>query len=328
MRKFGGNSASIDFMTLRTKVIRRRVTLFLLFLLVSAVSHVLTGCGDRQAPPLPPDKAAERDSVVALIAGLDTTGIRSAFDRLSELGYTRYIRTEQFNDQDALVAFTEHIVRVRREGGEPVARIQQADSGGSFDFGFFRRFVSANLDSVDPVDLVPHVIPEDPDYLNPRRQDSYLFSLRGDTLLWNRRARIIEVRARPGYADGLSIRRARYYVEPETDRLLAMGLERIDLALLFREESSFFVHVHPARVGDEGGAASSGGDVGAASSDGEASARDAAGLAPATERPLLPWNTRFETTIRTPFRDEYTVRTVSTFRDFVRPPGSGTGGAR
>lgn len=238
---------------------------------------------------------------MAMIEHLDTTGIRTAFGRLEHLGYTRYIRTEQFSKDDALVAFTEHAVSIDRTGSGPTALIQQADSGGAFDFGFFKRFVSANLETVDPVDLVPHVIPEDPDYLNPRLQDSYTFSVRGDTMLWNRTARIIEVRARPVLADGLSIRRARYYVEPGTDRLLAMGLERIDLAMLFREESSFFVHVHPVRIGEAG----TGGD----------------GAAPITERPLLPWNTRFETTIRTPFRDEYTVRTVSTFRDFV--PGAG-----
>lgn len=274
-------------MTLRTNPIHRRGPLFLLFLLVSGLSAVLAACGGREAPPLSPADAAARDSVVTILAGLDTTGIRSAFDRLEDLDYTRYIRTEQFDEEDYLVAYTEHVVRVGRDSdGEQAVEIQQADSGGAFDFGFFKRFVSANLESVDPVDLVPHVIPDDPDYLNPRMQDSYLFSERGDTLLWNRTARIIEVRARPGYADGLSIRRARYYIEPETDRLLAMGLERIDLALLFREESSFFVHVHPVSV--------------------------------AGERPLLPWNTRFESTIRTPFRDAYTVRTVSTFRDFER----------
>ncbi|NNF03144.1 MAG: hypothetical protein HKN17_01655 [Rhodothermales bacterium] len=242
---------------------------------------------------------------MAIIAGIDTTGIRSAFGRLGNLDYTRYIRTEQFNEEDVLVAFTEHVVRVDRTGDGSEIQVQQADSGGAFDFGFFKRFVSSNLESIDHVDLVPHVIPEDPDYLNPRRSDSYLFSVRGDTMLWNRTARIIEVRARPGYADGLSIRRARYYVEPETDRLLAMGLDRIDLAMLFREESSFFVHVHPVRF--ETAAPGAGGS--------------ASGVVPAARRPLLPWNTRFETTIRTPFRDAYTVRTVSTFRDFVPAGG-------
>lgn len=247
---------------------------------------VLTGCGGDAMSTLGPTERAERDALVEAIRTARHDAIEGAFGRLDDYAYRRYIRTEQFDDEDFLLAFREHVADFRLEAGERRVMVQQADSGGAFEFGFFKGFVSENVDTTDPVNLVPFVLPEQPGYLDPRHIDKYAFRELADTLLWDRQARVIEARARPDYGDGLNVRRVRHFIDRGTGEIVAMSLERIDLALLFREESSFYVHVRPLP--------------------------DGAGL---------PYNTRFESRIRTPFRGPYRVRTVSTYTDFVTEDG-------
>lgn len=247
---------------------------------------LLVGCGGNAMSNLGPEALAERDALVDAIRNAKKEALQGAFGRLDSYSYTRYIRTEQFDDEDYLLAYTEHVAGVRQLDGERLVDVQQADSGGAFEFGFFKGFVSENVDTTDPVDMVPYVLPEDPGYLDPRHIDKYIFRELSDTLLWDRQARVIEARARPDLGDGLNVRRVRHYIDRGTDEIVAMSLERIDLALLFREESSFYVHVRPLNDGSG-----------------------------------LPYNTRFESRIRTPFRGSYRVRTVSTYTDFVSADG-------
>ncbi len=250
---------------------------------------LLAACGGRQVTPLGPDERAERDALVEDIRAADTQELVNAFGLLSRSEYTRYIRTEQYDEQDFLIAYTEHIAEVRMVDGERQVFVQQADSGGSFDYGFFRRFQSENVATTDPLNLVPFVLPDEPVYLDARNMDRYAFRELPDTLLWNRQAQVVEARARPDLADGLNVRRARHYMDRGTRKLVAMYIERVDLALLFREESSFYVDI--TLLADGTGA--------------------------------VPNNTRFESRIRTPFRGAYRVRTVSTYTD-VRLSGVAT----
>lgn len=245
------------------------------FLLVSA-----TGCNKRDISPAGPIERAERDSVISMINQVQQDAIRSAFTRLDNYSYNRYLRTEQFDVDDFMVAFTEHNIAVNATQDGPVSVVALADSGGAFDFGFFKRFVSENVSDPDPVDLVPFVLDDDPSYLNPKNIDKYTFLVKGDTLMWDREAQIIEVRAKADVADGLNIRKVRYYYEKGSKQLVAMYLERIDLGLLFREESTFYVHILPVSSGE-----------------------------------MVPYNTRFETAIKTPFKSSYRIRTVSTYTD-------------
>ena len=262
---------------------RRRQSV-LIAILLGTFLIVATGCKRQDFSPVGPIEAAERDSVVAMLGQLSQEGIRNAFPKLDEYSYRRYLRTEQYDDEDFMVAFTEHsiIVNAGQDGRSSV--VTQADSGGTFDFGFFKRFVSENVENVDPVDLIPFILEDDPMYLQPKNLDKYSFTIAGDTLMWDREALIIEVRAKAELADGLNIRKVRHYVDRATNQLVAMYLERIDLGMLFREESTFYVHIRPVSGGD-----------------------------------LVPYNTRFETMIRTPFKTSWRIRTVSTYTDHVRP---------
>ena len=94
----------------------------------------------------------------------------------------------------------------------------------------------------------------------------------------DRTAEVIEVRARPVEGDGKNIRRAYYFFEQDSNELIAFQLERIDLALFFREESLFFVHLQQTPDGAQ-----------------------------------VPYNTRFETRIIMPFKPPQWFRTVSTY---------------
>ncbi|NQV71582.1 hypothetical protein HQ496_00565 [bacterium] len=241
-----------------------------------------TGCNRREISPAGPIERVERDSVISLLNQVQQDAIRSAFSRLENYSYNRYLRTEQFDVDDFIIAFTEHNIAVTPTPDGPEQVIAVADSGGAFDFGFFKRFVSENVSDPDPVDLVPFVLEDNPSYLSPKNVDKYTFRIAGDTLMWDREAQIIEVRAKPDAADGLNIRKVRYYYEKNSKELVAMYLERIDLGLLFREESTFYVHILPVSSGE-----------------------------------MVPYNTRFETSIKTPFKSSYRIRTVSTYTDHI-----------
>jgi hypothetical protein len=247
-------------------------------LTVFAVLHGLSGCGGQNAPELSPEALEERGAVMEAMEHAEKSDFLTAFESLSSYAFNRYIRTEQYDAEDYIIAYDEHLLRTEGEDERRVVHVERTDSAGAFDFGFFSRFVSENVESADPVDLIPYVLPEDRAYDDPRSMDKYRFRFLADTLLWDRQARVIEIRARPELADGLNVRLVRQYVDIETGKLVGVYLERIDLALLFREESAFYVDLRPG-PGDE----------------------------------FLPYNTRFETRIRMPFRQAYKIRTVSTF---------------
>ncbi len=226
--------------------------------------------------------STERDSLFSFLVAVDRETFDKAFGRLDERDFTRYTRTEQFDDEEYLVAFEE---QVTRHQGSPSNRrfvTLERDSAGAFDFGYFSRFVSQTVATYDPTNLAQYIIPDDPAYLSARNQDAYHYRALPDTVMWDMTARVIEVRARPEEGDGQNIRRVRLYVDKGTNRLIAIYLERIDLAMWYREESQFYVHVRPAPNGS-----------------------------------WIPYNTRFETKIGVPFRPTQRFRTVSTYYDYA-----------
>ncbi|MEX0746403.1 MAG: hypothetical protein WD275_00290 [Rhodothermales bacterium] len=220
----------------------------------------------------------ERDSLFTFLESIDQETFTRAFSRLSDRSYTRYTRTEQFDEEDYLIAFEERVLR----HGEGKVDLVEHDSAGTFDYGYFSRFVSETGDTYDPTDLARHIVPDDPAYMSARNREAYVYRSLSDTLMWDMVARVIEVRARPEEGDGQNIRRVRLYIERGSNKLIAMYVERIDLALWFREESRFYVHVRPTSAGE-----------------------------------WVPYNTRFETLIRVPFRSAQRFRTVSTYFSFA-----------
>ena len=259
--------------------IRHNGVVFILFLFLVGVAA--SACRGRANIEISEEELALREEVLASIDHADPSDFLNSFDQVSSYEFDRYIRTEQYDDDDFLIAFDEYLVRLEGKSGQRTTHIERADSAGEFDFGFFNRFVSENVDSADPVDLIPYVLPDDLGYQDPRNVDKYLFRFRPDTLLWDRQAHVIEIKAKPDLADGLNVRLVRQFIDVESNKLVGVYLERVDLALLFREESEFYVDLKPGP-----------GEV------------------------FLPYNTRFQTKIGTPFRGTYKIRTVSTFSDY------------
>ena len=72
-----------------------------------------------------------RDSVLVTIESVITDPFMNAFENLKQYDYTRYIRTEQFDDNDFMIAFTERSVRY--EGLSPQRRftVLSSDSSGA-----------------------------------------------------------------------------------------------------------------------------------------------------------------------------------------------------
>lgn len=251
-----------------------------------------SGCGSEAPPPGEPvyatyknpsyQDSAERDSVLAAFASVDTEPIRRAFQQLALAEFTRYFRTEQLDKTEYLVAFRERTVRHSGLPGSRRFDLVEEDSSGAFEFGFFEQFVSANVETQDPRDLSEYLLPADPPYLMPRNYEAYFYRIKPDSMMGDGLARVFEIRARPEAGDGKNIRRVRWYVDTGSNALVAIRLERIDLALFFREESRFFVHIQ------------------------------------ATDAGWVPRTTRFESLIVMPFRPPQLFRTVAAYSD-VQP---------
>lgn len=219
-----------------------------------------------------------QDSIFALLAMIDQEAFRSSFERLDEKTFTRYTRTEQFDDEGVLLAFDERVIR--HSGPSTMRRFDliDRDSAGVFDYGYLRPFISDFEPSRDPMDFARRIVPDDPAYMSSRNRDAYAYGLLPDTLMGDVDARVIEIRARPQVGDSQNVRYVRLYMDRNSRRLIAMYLERIDRAMWYREESIFYVHVRRM-----------------------------------PNASWVPYNTRFETRITVPFRPAQRFRTASTY---------------
>jgi hypothetical protein len=267
-----------------------RTLLYALFALGCLL--LLFGCG-RQGASIPGQafyavsanpylqNSAERDSIFSVLRTINQEHFRYAFDRLATRNFTRYTRIEQFDRDDYLIAYDEHVVRHGTSGGARTFEVLDVDSAGDFDYGYFSRFVSETIPMQDPPNLAAYILPDEPAYLSERNRDAYLYRFLADTLMWDVVAQVVEIRAKPKDGDGQNVRRVRFYIDRSSKALIGMHMERIDLAMFFREESRFYVHIRRSPDGS-----------------------------------WVPYNTRFETRIRVPFRPAQLFRTVSTYFRF------------
>lgn len=197
------------------------------------------GCADRNAPLLTPQESAAADSVTALLERIDETALRSAFRDVSARPHTQRIRTGQFDEDGTLLASRDREVRHDAEG----TRAIRSESSGTFDFGYLRRFVSADdLEAgLVAADLPEYIVPEDPPYAVARNREAWRYEFAPDSMLSDRSVRVIRITARPGFDVSRSIRRVRLYLDRTSDRLVGIYIERVHAALWFREESAFFL---------------------------------------------------------------------------------------
>jgi len=224
---------------------------------------------------------AEQDSTFSYVSTLDREAFQEAFRQLDEKNFTRYSRTEQFDQDDFLLAFDEQVVRHSGPRSRRTFERMAHDSAGTFDYGYLSRFVPGAVEIREPMDFSRRIVPTDPAYLSARNRDSFEYTPLPDTLMGDVTARVVEIRARPEVGDGQNLRRTRLFVDRASDNLIAIYIERVDLAMWYREESLFYLHIRQAPDGS-----------------------------------WLPYTTRFETRVVIPFRPVQRFRTVSAYFEY------------
>ena len=194
------------------------------------------------APPSP-TAAAPADSIFALLRDADPATLEEAFTRLqTRTPYTVLTTTEQIGEDGAPVASHSVTLRVTPRGTEVLA----TDSSGAFEFGGFERFADRrNGGGANPASLV---LPTDPAYLDPQGREAFSFEAIGDTLIGDRRVRIVAVRARPGEGDDQPLRAARLYLDA-AGAIVGAHVERRQESVLFGETSARTLFLRPSPGG-------------------------------------------------------------------------------
>jgi hypothetical protein len=209
------------------------------FPLMMALIALATGCGrsapsDAYDPAVDPGGQAEAQRI---LREMDRTAIEQAFDRLGAYSYTRIVESVQLGENGREVARLHQIVRVTSLHGERRSEVLRRDQEGSFDFGVFSRFTDEMPDPGEPPELMPHILADEPAYLQPRNYESYRYRIEADTLIGERAVRVIEVHLRPEAADQHRIYLARHFVD-EANRLIAVEVTRGSDTMFLREEST------------------------------------------------------------------------------------------
>ena len=232
-----------DARAMMLDLLRRSFGLALLALLAAACGTAPRGSDEAADVPDP----AARDSALAVLDGLDEAPFRAAFERLPELPHRRFQRTSQRDAEGHLRAVARRTFRFAPGNG---LALVASDTSGAFDYGYLAAFADADdAEPAAPTELLDALLPEDPAYLAARTRSAFRYRLRPDTVLWQRPARVVEIRAAPGEGDGQNIRRARLYLDAETGALVALSLSRRGRALFFGETTDLYAGLRPAEGG-------------------------------------------------------------------------------
>lgn len=192
--------------------------------------------------PTSPSAEAPADSAFALLRDADPSALEAAFALLdAHVPYTVTTTVEQHGENGAPVASHTATLRVTPRGTEVV----EADSSGAFDFGGFERFAKRRSDGTN---TAPPVLPTDPAYLDPQGREAFAFEIEGDTLVGDRRVRVLTVHARPGEGDDQPLRTARVYLDA-AGAVVGAIVERRQASVLFGETSRRALFLRPSPDG-------------------------------------------------------------------------------
>lgn len=256
--------------------------------LLLSVLIVFGGCGFQQSadPLLAPvdtlfsETGDGRSAALETLQAIEYDSIQTAFARLDEHAFTRYVRTDQFAPSGRRTAFRERVERYENAASRTVLH---RDSSGTFQFDTFDRFAPTATDSL-PANLTEYVIQDDASYVEPRTQEAYRYRTYADTLAPATPVEVIEVRAQPDERGrDVSIRHVRLYLDPDSRQLVGLYLVRAEQAALFREDSRFFVSLRPAPE----------------------------------SRGWVPHVTRFRARVSIPLRSPQAFRSVSAYYDYA-----------
>jgi hypothetical protein len=206
----------------------------------------MSGCTGTSGPPPryapPTDTTAwttTGEAVVNRLDSLDLALMDSAFAALPRVPITRTTRTDAFTPTDSLRGQLYQTWMHRPEAEPELLEETQTGTLPNRDlWGLAPRADAASL----PDNVVRDAYPEEPPFLEARNQPAYRYGMRRDTLAPGIPVDRMEVVAR-NTEDGrrMAIPYARIDVLPGTRSAVSTYVVRADRALLYNEDSLFYI---------------------------------------------------------------------------------------
>lgn len=190
------------------------------------------------------------DTLFRYLKAVDDSPIRTAFGTLDSYAYINDQRAARLDAESGAVLSERH-ERVQNDfrNGVRARAVLQVDSSGKAPEAALPFVLPAEWINGQPNDYAEWMYPENPSFLSERTRQDYRFRLKGDTLLNGRRTRIISAQALPSLDSEQAIMYARLYVDELEQRLVAARWEYRHNALLYGEQSRFYIQVVPAPNG-------------------------------------------------------------------------------
>jgi len=149
------------------------------------------------------DERAMMDSVLTFLDAADESALTGAFSALDDESFKRTVTTNQLDDAGQIT--------------ESSVDIQAASA------------------------FVPYQISEDRGYNNARHETKYTFQFLPDTVMGDHIVRVAEIMVRSLAAAEVPVQNVRFFVDPETQQVIAIRLRRLSKSLLYREESLIYL---------------------------------------------------------------------------------------
>lgn len=230
-------------------VASRFVRLAVLPVLIAGTLVAASGCASEGAPPRyapPADSTAwavTGDTVMTRLAQISFAAVDSAFAALPRVPVTRTTRTDVFSATDSLRGQLRQIW-AHRPGAEPALR-SETQTGTLPDRDLWGLAPRTQAEAL-PENIIGSAYPDEPPFLEARNRSAYRYGMRRDTLAPGIAVDRLEVLARDT-ADGrrLAVPYARVDVLPGTNTVVSTYVVRAERALLYDEDSLFYVALQP-----------------------------------------------------------------------------------
>ncbi len=204
----------------------------------------LSACGDpaeEATQDVNGEASEEQEQIIEALQSMQTDLFREAFASIPQYRHTRYLRTEQWTPEPRVIN-RKVSTREFDIGGREIS-VTVRDSLGAFARDRAPGFIASG--DVPLTTLPTYILPDDPAYLEPRYQESFIYAQHADTTLWGHSARVFEVRAREDSREDQAIRSAKFYLLTDSDELVKLHIQRVDDGLLFGENTTLDMALRP-----------------------------------------------------------------------------------
>ena len=189
---------------------------------------LLSACGDAS----PQTAGANEEAAFALLSSLDAGAVTEAYQRLDGYAYTVEVRLTEEHAGERRQAQRRLTRRPTPDGvATRVVAVEGAWGEEAWGDGAFNP--------------LPPLLPDEPAFLTPQSREQYRYTVRPDTTIRGRRLRVVEARLRPEAGDEQAIRRARFLIDPRSDAVLGVEVDRASASALFDETGHAAVYLRP-----------------------------------------------------------------------------------